>query len=128
MSYVLRSIASIVPISSSPSSNTNTFTAPLLDKLNFEDDAAKASWTEFETYKQWKNKDDYLMTWLLSSIDSSFKNRMLDYGFAHEVCFNIQDYFSKISKIKVQQLKAQLKSIKKKGTFAAEYLNKIRKL
>nr|XP_025636255.1 uncharacterized protein LOC112730382 [Arachis hypogaea] len=60
----------------------------LVDHLNpekiptkFDNEAARIAGTESESYKKWKTKDHYLTTWLLSSIDDSFKNRMLDCAF-----------------------------------------------
>ncbi|KAL4396479.1 hypothetical protein AHAS_Ahas01G0096000 [Arachis hypogaea] len=67
------------------------------------------------------------MTWLLTSMETPLKNKILDCEFAYQVWKKIHDYFAKISKIRIQQLKAQLKNIKKEGLSASEYLKKIQK-
>ncbi|QHO56459.1 Retrovirus-related Pol polyprotein [Arachis hypogaea] len=65
------------------------------------------------TYKRWRQEDYYIISWLLASMDESFKNKMVRSKFAHEIWTKIKDYCAKSTKYKVKQLKLQLKLTKK---------------
>ncbi|KAL4344334.1 hypothetical protein AHAS_Ahas11G0168000 [Arachis hypogaea] len=53
---------------------------------------------------------------------------MIGCRYAYQILDKIQEYFKKIFKIKVKQLKTELKSIMKGGSSATEYLKKICKI
>ena len=76
----------------------------------------EASGVESQTYKEWTQQDYSLMSWLLSSMDISFKNRMVGCNFADEIWQRIEVYFASQTRAKVKQLQTQLKAIKKQGT------------
>ncbi|XP_061362503.1 uncharacterized protein LOC133306226 [Gastrolobium bilobum] len=82
---------------------------------------------ESEGYATCHQQDHLLVSWLLSSMNISFKNRMVGCKFAHEIWTRLQVYFASHTQAKVKQLKNQLKNIKKKGP-ASDYLLQIKKI
>ncbi|KAL4305498.1 hypothetical protein AHAS_Ahas16G0084300 [Arachis hypogaea] len=82
---------------------------------------------ETTEYKEWRQNDLALATWLLASIGTTFKNKILNCQRFYEAWNIIINHFNTTSKTKVQSLKSQLKSVKKTGTIT-DYLAKIRYL
>lgn len=97
----------------------------ILAKYSSKEDAAEEN--EYEEYANWEQQDHYLVSWLLASMDSTFKNIMVGCNFAFEIWNKIEIYFASQTRAKIKQLKTQLKAIKKQGSTAAEYLIKIKK-
>nr|XP_029148600.1 uncharacterized protein LOC114925294 [Arachis hypogaea]XP_029154457.1 uncharacterized protein LOC114927710 [Arachis hypogaea] len=82
---------------------------------------------ETKTYKEWRLDDYNVSSWLYSSLDPSFKHRVLGCIFAHDIWSRLHTHFASQTKARIRQLQLQLKSIKKIGP-ASDYLLQIKKV
>ncbi|KAL4338429.1 hypothetical protein AHAS_Ahas12G0209300 [Arachis hypogaea] len=82
---------------------------------------------ESAAYKEWRQNDLALTTWLRASMSTTFKNKVVHCTNFSDAWFTIINYFSITLKTRIWRLKSQLKSIKKTGSIA-DYLARIRKL
>nr|KYP66597.1 Retrovirus-related Pol polyprotein from transposon TNT 1-94 [Cajanus cajan] len=78
----------------------------------------------FENYEQ---QDNLLKSWLLESMDSQFKIRMVGCEWSHQIWHALKVYFASQTRARVKQLKVQLRNIKKTGSIA-EYLVQVKQI
>nr|KYP52945.1 hypothetical protein KK1_025146 [Cajanus cajan] len=78
----------------------------------------------FENYEQ---QDNLLKSWLLESMDSQFKIRMVGCVWSHQIWHALKVYFASQTRARVKQLKIQLRNIKKTGSIA-EYLVQVKQI
>ncbi|XP_072073766.1 uncharacterized protein [Arachis hypogaea] len=72
--------------------------------------------------------DECLVAWMLSAMNKPFVNKVVEFGYAHEIWEVLEEYFAARQKSKIRMLKVQLKMIKKQGASAIEYISKINKV
>ncbi|XP_072081168.1 uncharacterized protein [Arachis hypogaea] len=90
-----------------------------------EDQEAEQVSPEFE---EWEQRDECLVAWMLSTMDEFFVNKIVEHQYAHEIWEVLEEHFAARIKSKIKLLKAQLKSIKKHDSSAAEFVTKINKV
>ena len=95
-------------------------------RFNIEE--AQDEENESQEFLDWEQQDQHLVAWLLASMEPEFTNRVVRCEFAHQIWSKLETLFASKTKAKVRQLKIQLKSIKKQGSEASEYLMKIKKI
>ncbi|MED6143719.1 hypothetical protein PIB30_117260 [Stylosanthes scabra] len=86
--------------------------------------ASEAQPTESAAYKEWRQNDLALQTWLAASITKPYQNKILKCRSFHEAWTTIQLYVDATSRSRIQSLKSQMRGVKKTGT-VEEYLNKL---
>nr|KYP35620.1 hypothetical protein KK1_043331 [Cajanus cajan] len=95
------------------------------EKFLTTDDERKGSVnTAFKNYEQ---QDNLLKSWLLESMDSQFKIRMVGCVWSHQIWHALKVYFASQMRARVKQLKIQLRNIKKTGSIA-EYLVQVKQI
>ena len=75
----------------------------ILERYASKDD--EASSTESQQYKELGQQDYSLISWQLSYMDASFKNRMVGCSFAYEIWDCITVFFASQTRAKIKQLK-----------------------
>ncbi|XP_016195998.1 uncharacterized protein LOC107637061 [Arachis ipaensis] len=90
-------------------------------KLNSETGSA----SETPSYTDWEAQDQCLVAWLMSSMEATFVNRVVEFEFAYQIWNALEDYFAARVKSRIKQLKAQLKTLKKHSSSVSEYMAKI---
>lgn len=79
-------------------------------------------------YTAWEQKDQLLLSWLLSSMSDSMLTMMVGCDHASQVWDRLEEFFASQTKAKVRQFKTQLKTLKKGSMKVTEYLLKVKKL
>ncbi|MED6156765.1 hypothetical protein PIB30_017373 [Stylosanthes scabra] len=69
--------------------------------------------TESAAYKEWRQNDLALQTWLAASISKPYQNKILDCRSFHEAWTTIQLYVEATSRSRIQSLKSQMRGVKK---------------
>ncbi|QHO29140.1 Retrovirus-related Pol polyprotein [Arachis hypogaea] len=92
--------------------------------LNNNSDADKTAGKASNKHQEWLLQDYNLSSWLSSSMDDAFKNRMVYCTLVHQIWNRLQQYFIFSNKTKMRKCKAQLKNVKKMNFSATDYLAK----
>ncbi|XP_072084710.1 uncharacterized protein [Arachis hypogaea] len=58
-------------------------------------------------------------------MEPSFVNRVIECEYAYQIWFTLEEYFAARVKIRIKQLKTQLRTLKKHGSTVTEYMAKI---
>nr|KYP53125.1 hypothetical protein KK1_024947 [Cajanus cajan] len=90
-------------------------------------DEDKAKGVLSPEYEDFDQQDNLLKSWLLESMESQFKVKMVGYEWCHQIWNNLEIYFASQTKACVKQLKIQLRGIKKTITIN-QYLLEIKKI
>ncbi|MED6145128.1 hypothetical protein PIB30_022126 [Stylosanthes scabra] len=70
--------------------------------------------TESAAYKEWRQNDLALQTWLAASITKPYQNKILDCRSFHEAWTTIQLYVDVTSRSRIQSFKSQMRGVKKR--------------
>lgn len=81
-----------------------------------------------EAFLNWEQQDQLLLSWLLSSMSDSMLVRMVGCEHSFQVWSVLELFFASQTKAKINQLKTQLRNIKKGSLSATEYLLKVKKI
>lgn len=81
-----------------------------------------------EEFLTWEQQDQLLLSWLLASMSDGLLIRMVGCDYSFQVWEKLEQFFASQTKAKVNQLKTQLRSLKKGSLSATDYLLKIKKL
>lgn len=81
-----------------------------------------------EEYQAWIIQDQTLFTWLIYTIYESFLPRVLSCKHAYEVSDKVYKHFHSQMKVRVCQLRAELKTIKKGNKSISQYVLRIREI
>ncbi|RDX61266.1 hypothetical protein CR513_60519, partial [Mucuna pruriens] len=80
-----------------------------------------------EAYEFWEQQDQYVFTWLLSSMSLNLHTIKVECKYTYQIWIKLHVYFASQTRAKVSQLKIQLKNIKKTRGIN-DYLLSIKKI
>lgn len=81
-----------------------------------------------EAFVDWEVQDSLLLSWLLQSMSEPMTRQMIGCGFSYQVWESLESQFAKQSRVKVNQYRTHLRTIKKDNSSMNEYFLKIKKI
>ncbi|XP_072087975.1 uncharacterized protein [Arachis hypogaea] len=97
--------------------------AKIPTKFNSESDRINEN--ESQEYAEWEVQDQWLVAWLIASMEPSFVNRVIECEYAFQIWITLEEYFTARVKTRIKQLKTQLRTLKKHNSIVMEYRSKI---
>ncbi|KAL9426374.1 hypothetical protein AB3S75_033203 [Citrus x aurantiifolia] len=79
-------------------------------------------------YIKWLRQDQFLLSWLLSTMTESVLSIVVQYTTSFEVWNALETLFASQSKARILQLKMQLQTTKKNAMTMSDYVNKMKNL
>lgn len=94
----------------------------------FIKDSITNSFYENPVYRTWIQQDQWLLSWLQSTILSSVVTRILGCTHASQLWQRIQDHFQKLTHARVRQLRSELRATTLDDRYVDDYLQRIKHL
>ena len=94
----------------------------------FIKDSITNSFCENPAYRAWIQQDQWMLSWLQSTVSSSVMTRILGCTHASQLWQRIQDHFLKLTRARARQLRSELRATTLDDRSVDDYLQRIKHL